>query len=429
MSVILAGTGCGNTDTMTCEVRRAIEEADVLIGAERLLESIPADSDSLPESMEEQLPASSAAQLPASNAERIPAIYAQEICDLIREHLIRNPGQNICVLYSGDSGFYSGTRSVLPLLEEAGIEVKVLPGISSVQVFSARLRRPWQDWVLVSAHGTDCDAVTAVMQGKPVFFLTGGKLTPKELCGQLTKAGLADLEITIGERLTYSDERIARGTAGEFAAGEFAPLSVMLAEPAESAGDLTPGIADEEFIRGDVPMTKETVRAAILGHLQVRKGDTVWDVGAGTGSVSVELAMKAAGGRVYAVEREPEGCELIRVNRKKFGVWNLCPVDGSAPEALAGLPTPDKVFIGGSDGHLQEIIGIAMEKNPTARICVSAIVLETMQEAVEVMSRAGMNVKIVQVAVSTARAIGKTRKRHMLMAGNPIFIVTGESVE
>ena len=333
----------------------------------------------------------------------------------------------ICVAFSGDSGFYSGTRSLLSLLQETGIGAKVLPGISSIQVFASRLQQPWQDWLLVSAHGTDCDAVTAVMQGRPVFFLTGGKLTPTEICGQLAEAGLGALPIVVGERLTYEDERILSGTAAEFATTAFAPLSVMLAQPAQWSGDLTPGISDEQFIRGNVPMTKETVRAAILGHMQVRPADTVWDVGAGTGSVSVELAMKAKAGRVYAIERDEEGCALIRQNREKFGVWNLCPVDGAAPEALGDLPAPDRVFIGGSDGHLQEIIDIALEKNPQARICVSAIVMETMQEAVQAMAAAGMETKIVQVAVSTAKKIGNEAKtRHMLMAGNPIFIISGQ---
>ena len=431
MSVTLVGTGCGSLDNMTVEVRQALLEADLIIGAKRLIEGFPAEY----------------------TAERRAGIYAADICGMIRERMgsARKAGASdagqveagavtaelpsdcvdseprICVAFSGDSGFYSGTRSLLPLLEEAGIEAQVLPGISSIQVFAARLRQSWQDWLLMSAHGTDCDAVTAVMQGRPVFFLTGGKLTPTEICGQLAEAGLGALPVVVGERLTYEDERIVTGTAADFAKAGFAPLSVMLAQPARWAGDLTPGIPDEAFIRGGVPMTKETVRAAILGHLQARPADTVWDVGAGTGSVSVELAMKAKAGRVYAIERDEEGYDLIRRNREKFGVWNLRPVDGPAPEALEDLPAPDKVFIGGSGGHLSEIIAISLEKNPAARICVSAIVLETMQEAVQVMMTAGMEVRIAQVAVSTARKIGKgAGGKHMLMAGNPIFIVTGE---
>ena len=408
MKVILAGTGCGSQGSMTGEVRDAIRQADLLIGAKRLLESIPEEV----------------------TARRATAIYAEEILEIIRQAGAGaadcDPASKepvICVLYSGDSGFYSGTRSLQPLLKEAGIEAEVLPGISSIQVFAARLGQPWQDWLLVSAHGTDCDAVTEVMRGKPVFFLTGGKLGPAELARQLTDAGLGGLEVCIGERLTYEDERILRGTAAEFAEMTFAPLSVMLAQPAQWAGDLTPGIADGMFIRGDVPMTKQTVRAAILSEMQVKETDTVWDVGAGTGSVSVELAMKAKRGRVYAVERDRDGCILIRQNREKFGAWNLVPVDGAAPEALEDLPAPDKVFVGGSGGNLKQIIRSALKKNEKARVCVSAIVLETMQEAVQAMSEAGLDLQIRQVAVSAARKLGS---KHMMTAENPIFIITGQ---
>ena len=438
MSVTLVGTGCGDPGNMTIEVRTALKGADVVIGARRLIEDLDE----------------------TVTSDRRPAIYAREICEMIcgilQDSRCGQAGSNqaesaqsgsnqaesaqsgsdqngsaqeepsICVAFSGDSGFYSGTRSLLPLLEEAGIEAAVLPGISSIQVFAARLRRPWQDWKLVSAHGTDCDAVAAVMQGQEVFFLTGGKLTPTELCAQLTQAGLGNLQVIVGERLTYEDERIETGTAEEFAKKSFAPLSVMLAEPAEAPPELGPGIDDDMFIRGEVPMTKQTVRAAILAQMQVRRTDTVWDVGAGTGSVSVELAMRAKEGRVYAVERDPDGCLLIRQNREKFRVWNLEPVDGPAPEALGDLPAPDQVFVGGSGGHLKEIIELALQKNPQAAICVSAIVLETMQEALKLMDEAGMRTQVIQVSVSTARKLGS---KHMMMAGNPIFIVTGKPLQ
>ncbi len=414
MSIKLAGTGCGSLGSMTTEVKAAIEQADILIGAKRLLESIP-----------EEMTA-------ATSARRIPAIYAEEILGIIKEELQADgngcdgPVRNICVLYSGDSGFYSGTRSLVPLLERAGIEADVLPGISSIQMLSARLKRPWQDWRLVSAHGTDCNAIAEVSKGKPTFFLTGGKLGPADLCGQLLKAGLGDLSVTVGERLSYDDETIVSGTAAELADADFAPLSVMLAEPAPSLGDLTPGIPDDAFLRGNVPMTKREVRASILSHMEIKRDDILWDVGSGTGSVTIEMAMKAPEGMVYAIERNGEGVELLEANLQKFGTWNIVSACGSAPEGLLEFPAPDKVFIGGSSGNLKEIIDVVLDKNPAARICITAIVLETLSEAVAHMSACGLDTEIVQIAVSKSKPAGT---RHMMLAENPIFIITGQRRE
>lgn len=405
MSVILAGTGCGTVETMTHEVRTAIANADLIIGAERLLKIIPSDC----------------------RSEKRTATYAKEIRDIVTETFKeKGSDHRICILYSGDSGFYSGARSLIPLLKEAGIEIKVMPGISSVQIFAARLGIPWQDWTLVSAHGTDCNAVTHVMRGRKVFFLTGGNLSPADLCAQLKSAGLGELKVIIGERLSYEDERIVTGTADELAGRDFASLSVMLAEPAPESGDLTPGISNEKFIRGTVPMTKREVRAVILSHMEIEAGNTVWDIGAGTGSVSIEMAMKANGGSVFAVECNPEGIRLMEENRSRFGTWNMTCVEGKAPEILDGLPAPDRVFIGGSKGNLKEIIEEALRKNSNALICISVIVLETLAEAVKVMAEYGMNAEIVQIAASRAKNVGT---KHMMTAENPIYIISGQRSE
>lgn len=409
MNVLLAGTGCGDPESMTVEVRSAIGQADILIGAKRLLESI---TDEMTTKKDPQKKA---------------AVYAGDILEIIKNEIVSGAEEKtVCVLFSGDAGFYSGAKSLAPLLDEAGIDCKVLPGISSVQMFSARLKRPWQDWLLVSAHGADCDAVSQVCKGRPVFFLTGGRLGPADLCKQLDEAGLGMLQVTVGERLSYRDERIVSGTAAEFAGQDFAPLSVMLTEPAPTVGDLTPGIPDETFVRGKVPMTKRDVRAAILSRMKIESDNLVWDVGSGTGSVTIELAMKASAGKVYAVERNPEGIGLLAENRRKFGVWNIISKEGSAPEALRDLPAPDRVFIGGSGGDLRQIIDLILDKNGQARICVAAIVLETLQEAILRMTARGLDTEIVQIAANKARQVGSG---YMMLAENPVYIVTGQRAE
>ena len=146
---------------------------------------------------------------------------------------IEENGDKTCaVLFSGDTGFYSGARALIPQLEAKNISYRLLPGLSSVQLLAAAIHRPWQDWLLFSAHGTEANAVGAVMQGKPAFFLTGGRESAASLCGQLVRAGLGTLPVTVGENLSYPSQRIWQGTAEYGAREEFAPLSVLLLEPA-----------------------------------------------------------------------------------------------------------------------------------------------------------------------------------------------------
>lgn len=394
MKITLLGTGSGDALTLTKEAEQALLEAGCIIGAKRLL-----------------------AQLPESCTQNRIAATKPEI---IRQALEQNQDKPCVVAYSGDSGFYSGCRSLLPLLQEE--DVTVLPGISSVQLLAAALGRPWQEWTLVSAHGVTCNAVAAVMQGRPAFFLTGGTLGPAALCNQLVQAGLGALPVTVGEDLGTEAKKVTVSTAAECAAKEFSPLSVLLADPAPVGPRHTPGWPDSWFIRGQVPMTKQMIRAAVLACLAPAPDATVWDVGAGTGSVSVELAAVARQGRVFAVECVPEACDLIRANRQKFAAWNLQVVQGLAPEALAGLPAPDVVFIGGTRGGMQAIVETVLARNPAARLCMTAIALESLTAAMQALQANGIEPKVIQLAVSATKAAGKV---HMLTAQNPIFVITG----
>ena len=397
----LIGFGCGTPSTVTLEGRSALLEADCILGAARLLPGLPDGCTDV----------------------RVPAVRPAEI---LRELSARRP-ERPCVVFSGDTGFYSGVRQLLPLLREHGVRYRILPGVSSVQVLSARLGRPWQDWNLISAHGTDCNPVSAVMQGRPAFFLTGGRLGPAELCRSWTAAGLGDLRIAVGENLSYEEERIRTGTAEELAEGEFAPLAVVLAEPAAGPGcRRTPGIEDAAFVRGQVPMTKQEARAVILAKLAVRPADVIWDVGAGTGSVSVELALAAPRGETYAIESLPEACALIRHNRERFGAWNMTVVPGMAPEALRGLPAPDVVFVGGSRGRMEDILEAVWAVNPDARICVSAIALETLGRAAAALAEHGLETDIVQVGITRLQ---REKSLHLMKANNPIFLVSGRRRE
>ena len=397
MNVTLIGMGSGQPENLTLQGLAALRQADLILGARRLL-----------------------AVLPAGCTENRAAAYRP---DEVAELLQTSGAENAVLIYSGDTGFYSGASSMMEKLEALGVRARVLPGLSSIQLLAAALGRPWQGWNLVSAHGRICDPVAECMQGRPTFFLTGGSEDPATLCAQLAAEGFGDVQAVVGQCLGTPEEKIFRGSVKELAAGRFNSLSVLLVEAAEVLPRRAPGLPDEAFERGDVPMTKQEVRAAVLAKLAVRPEDILWDVGAGTGSVSVELALAAPRGRVYAVECRPEGCALIKANREKFRTRNLVLVEGLAPDALSDLPAPDAVFIGGSKGSLAAIVDAALDKNPDARICVSAIALESLSAAVAALTAKGRTVQVSQIAVSRARAVGGL---HLMMAQNPIYLITGE---
>ena len=388
MTVTLIGCGCGS---LTEEARASINDAELLIGSKRLLCDY---GDGRPQT---------------------EAVTASGIINAIRS----TDAENICVLYSGDSGFYSGARLLLPELGE--YDVRLLPGVSSVQHFAARLQKPWQDWLLCSAHGVECDAVAAVCMGKPVFFLTGGKSGPASICRELTEAGLGFLKAYAGDDLGTERERISEGTAAKLAENAFSPLSVLLVEPAPRPARRAPGIPDEEYLRAEkVPMTKQEVRAAILAKLAVSPEDVCWDIGTGTGSVAVELALWCRA--VYSVEREDAALAVAEKNRIKFGAWNLRLVQGEAPAALSELPKPDAVFVGGSGGNLDEIVNAIHTANPAARICVSAITIESLHNSYTVLQALGYETEVTQISVSRSKPAGGLT---LMLAQNPVWLITG----
>ena len=391
----------------------AIDIADVVIGAHRALAGIDVPPD-------------------------VVRCELVKTADIVAALTDAASWQRAVVVMTGDGGAVQ--RRAPPggeaLSGNAQVDVRVIPGISSASYLAARLARPWQDWRFASAHGVACDIVAEAERAGELFLVTSGGEDPSRLSGELVQAGFGDARVTVAERLSYPNERITCATASEIAGQTFDDLNVMLIDFAGGAGSpagasraassrwpyASSGIPDELFIRGDVPMTKQEVRAAALAKLAVMPTDTLWDVGAGTGSVSVELALAAPKGRVYAVECEPDACELIRKNRAKFHACNLILIEGRAPDVLADLPAPDAVFIGGTKGGMEAVLDEVLGKNPNARICISAIALETLGAAIAALTARGLTAEVTQIAVSRTKPAGRL---HLLMANNPIFLITG----
>ncbi len=390
MKVSIVACGMGGEGTMTKAAFSCFEKADIIIGANRLL-----------------------IDLETFQGKKVEAIYPDEIVSLIESA----KGQTVAVALSGDTGFYSGAKKLIERLKE----VTVIPGISSVQYMAAAIQKTWQDVQLVSAHGVDCNVVGQVLKHKKTFFLTGGALTVPVIIEKLVNQGLGNVEVYIGERLSYPDERITRGKAKNHLGKKFDSLSVLWIERKEFFGDKRRKLYDEDFIRGKVPMTKEEVRTIACDYFQVEDGDTIFDLGAGTGSVAIQYALKYPMAYVEAVEINETAVELIRENREKFKAYNMEVYHGEATEVIESLRTPDHVFIGGSKGNLSKILELILQKNPEVNILITAVTMETIVEATTVMkSLFEEEFTVTQVSVSKGRKLGSY---NMLMAENPIFLI------
>ena len=396
--VTLAGIGPGGPGSATGDVRRAVAEADCLIGAGRMLDFAPAGKPVF------------------------EAIAPEAVAGYIAEH---TEFTRFAVLLAGDTGFFSGAKRLLPLLSDC--RTTVLPGVSSLSCLAARLGVSYEDVVPVSLHGRDLDAAAALRANRRVFFLTGGTNDVSSVLRSLDEAGLGGVRVCVGERLSYPDEKITCGTAGELASGTYAPLSVILAENSDASSAFLPGLPDEAFLRGGeegapVPMTKSEVRAVSLSKLRPPEDAVAWDVGAGTGSVSVELSRLCPRGKVYAVEKKDAALSLLEENRRRFGAGNLVIVPGAAPEACEDLPAPTHVFVGGASGNLRGILELALKKNPRARIVVTAVTLETVSEVSGLLGAlplAGSEAVLLQVARDR-----KAGLYHLMTGQNPVWIFT-----
>lgn len=410
--VTIIGAGPGNPDLLSRAALDAIDIADVVIGAHRALAGIDVPPD-------------------------VVRCELVKTADIVAALTDAASWQRAVVVMTGDVGLFSGARRLVEALSgNAQVDVRVIPGISSASYLAARLARPWQDWRFASAHGVACDIVAEAERAGELFLATSGGEDPSRLSGELVQAGFGDARVTVAERLSYPDERITCATASEIAGQTFDDLNVMLIEFAGCVGSpagasraassrwpyASSGIPDELFIRGDVPMTKQEVRTVALAKLRLTATDTVWDVGAGTGSVSIEAALVARAGSVWAVERNAAGVRLIRENADAFGCGNVHAVPGVAPEALAKLPVPDAVFVGGSAGELPSIVEAALEKNSQVRLCVPCVTVETLTEACALLSGSRFKgFEACQVSAARAEAVGS---HHLMKAQNPVFLVS-----
>lgn len=392
--ISLVGIGMGAEKTLTLEGKKALNEAELLIGAKRMTEAV---------------------QKPGQMV--LHEYRSEKIVEYIREH---PKYRTVAIALSGDVGFYSGAKKLIDQLDG---NVEVICGISSVVYFMSKIGLSWDDAKIVSAHGRNCNLTSLIRHNPKVFSILGTEDGVAVLASRLVYYGMGDVTLYVGENLSYENEKIFHDKAANLTEYRGDALSVVTACN-EKATPLSAvhGISDGEFLRGKAPMTKEEVRTVSLSKLRLSEDSVCYDVGAGTGSVSVEMALRAWMGQVYAIEKKEDALALLKENKKKFAVDNLAIIPGVAPEAMTELPAPTHAFIGGSSGNMQDIINLLLEKNPKVRIVINCITLETVTEAMNAIRDFGLeDVDIVQLAAARSKSIGRY---HMMMGENPIYIIS-----
>jgi precorrin-6Y C5,15-methyltransferase (decarboxylating) len=328
-------------------------------------------------------------------------------------------GSRCVVVASGDPGFFGVVRS----LRAADLPLQVWPGATSVAQAFGRIGREWEDAVVVSAHGRPAGAALAVARtAAKVAVLTGPQAPAEMFVEALREAGRS---VWVAERLGEDDERV-RG--GDDCVPPFAEPNVVLADDAEptgaprwrsgpAVGSGPWALQDDAFEHRDSMVTKREVRALALAALGPAPGVTVWDVGAGSGSVGIECAR--LGADVVAVERDVDQLDRLRRNASRHGV-RVHVVAGAAPGALAGLRCPDAVFVGGGGPDVVE----AVAAQPGGRrVVVALAAVERIRPAIDALRRNGYEVEGVQLQASRLR--GLPDGSHRFAATNPVTLVTG----
>lgn len=406
MEIILAGVGVGSKDTLTREVYQAIENADILLGAERMIEQYQ------------------------PRREKNPFYRADQIIPYLKEvqkNLVLE-GEKVVILFSGDSGFYSGCQTLYQALQteiSAGslqASLRTMPGISSVAYLASCIGESYQDASVYSLHGKELPGLAnKIKRNAKTFLLLSGVQDLVRLGKMLIEAGMKECEIWVGYQLSYPEQQIKILTPKECCEVTEDGLYICcIKNPHVENEKLAHGIADSEFIRDNVPMTKEEVREISICKLKLHKDAVVYDIGSGTGSIAMEIAGLSDDIQVIAIERKDEAVCLIEKNKKKFCIDNVSVITAEAPKGFLNLPIPTHAFIGGSGGRLKEILSSLYRMNPKMRIVIHAVSVETICEINEALSLYPVkNEEIIQIQVSKAKMAGQ---HHLMQAENPVWI-------
>ncbi|WP_026670595.1 precorrin-6A reductase [Butyrivibrio sp. AE3006] len=393
-SIVLAGVGPGDSSFFTNELQEALSNADIIFGAESVI-----------------------SRLEGINVPKISKYRGDEICEFLREN---SEFKRPVAVFSGDISLCSGAKKAAEILESKGFNVVTIPGISSVTLFLKVLRVGLEDVRIVSAHGRNCNVSGYVRECENLIVLPSDMADAAKICREIEQ--YTD-KIVIGYELGTCEEKVFEFDNNEDSFVNLPGKCLIYAHNAEALlRPVSGGISDDEFIRGKTPMTKEEIRTISLRKLALTPNAVFYDIGAGTGSVSVEAALTAPEIRVYSIEKKDTALALLKQNKEMFKASNMEIIEGTAPDALVDLPAPTHAFIGGSSGNMKSILETVLEKNRGARIVINCVTAETFSEVMGCVQELPVGEPdILQVWASRHKKVGGY---HMADAINPVYIIT-----
>ncbi len=347
--------------------------------------------------------------------------------------------KNIALLAAGDPMFFGIGRLVIERLGKDAAEV--YPDLTSVQVAFSRIRETSNNALLISLHGGPdpakrrkleyelADVPGLLICHNKIAILTDKVNNPEKIAETLCKGEMTSpLHMYVCEKLGYDDEKVTEGSPEEISKMSFGHPNVVIitAGARLSRPDnpvITFGLKENEIQHSKGLITKDEVRAVAIHKLKLPRTGVLWDIGAGSGSVSIEAAIICPDLNIFAVEKDEDQMVNIRANKNRYAAGNIEIVSGHAPDALLQLPAPDRVFIGGSSGRLNDIVDYITEKMPSGIAVINSATIETLNEAVQSLKRNGFKVDVSEISVSRSKTIGSKRRMSAL---NPVFIITGE---
>ncbi len=347
--------------------------------------------------------------------------------------------KKLALLAAGDPMFFGIGRLVVERLGKDAVEV--YPDISSIQAAFSRIRETSNNALLISLHGGPdpekrrkleyelADLPELLKRHSKIAILTDKVNSPEKIAeticrGEVTSPLHSGLKMYVCEKLGYDDEKVTEGTPEEISKMSFGHPNVVIIVGAWRAMPLPVfGLKEDEILHSRGLITKDEVRAVAIHKLRLPRTGVMWDIGAGSGSVSIEAAIIYPDLKIFAIEKDEDQLLNIRENKSRYAAGNIEIVSGHAPDALMHLPAPDRVFIGGSSGRLNDIVDYITEKMPSGIAVINAATIETLNEAVQSLERNGFKVDVSELSVSRSKTING--KKHM-SALNPIFIIAGE---